>query len=68
MGAFPPGQSPQPPNSSMASQAVELPSAGAGPSHGGPSISFGAPSEGQMSIAASESGLESYGDEDLPGP
>lgn len=42
---------------------MELPNVGAGPFHGGPSISCGAPPEDQMSVAASESGLESSGDE-----
>lgn len=36
----------------------------AGPSHDGPSVSFGAPAGDQISIAASKSGLESGGDED----
>lgn len=52
------------PHSSSESQAVELLSDIAGPSQGGTSISFGAPAEDQMSIAASEGGLESSRDED----
>lgn len=36
--------------------------------HGRPSISFGAPAEDQMLIAASEGRLEPSGDDDLAAP
>lgn len=61
--ALPLGQSPRASCSSHTSRAVEFPDRSVGPSHGGPSVSFGAPVEDQMSIAAS-GGLESSGDED----
>lgn len=43
---------------------MELSGEIAGPSHGEPSVSFGAQAEDQISIAVSEGGLESSGDED----
>lgn len=50
------------------SQAVELLATVVGPCHGGPSISFGAPAEDQMLIAALEGGLESSGKAALLSP
>lgn len=47
VGAFPLGQSPRTSHSSSVSCAIELPDDGAGPSHGGPSVSFCLPSEDQ---------------------
>ncbi len=54
--AFPPGQSPRTFHSSRNSCSVRLPGDSAVPSHGMPSVSFGAPIEDQMSIAASGMG------------
>ncbi len=65
VGENPPNKSPWAPHSSSITQAVELPGECAGPSHGGPAISFGAPADDQMSIAALEGELES-GEEDSP--
>lgn len=53
-----------PPHSSSTQQAVELPGGGAGPSHGGTAVSFGIPPYNQMSIAATEGELESFGNKD----
>lgn len=64
MGTFLPSQSLWDPHSSSSPQAVELPGDIAGLSHGGPSISFGAPVEDQISIAVLVGGLEFPGDED----
>lgn len=57
------GQSPRTSHSSRVVCAIELPGDGAGLSHGGTSMSFGAPGEDQMLIAVSESGLLSSGEE-----
>ncbi len=65
--ASPSGQSPQTSHSSHSSCSVQLPGDFAEPSHGVPSISFGAPIEDQMSIAASGDGLSSSEDKDLAG-
>ncbi|XP_059355259.1 uncharacterized protein LOC132092841 [Carassius carassius] len=46
---------------------TSLPIDSAGPSHGGPSVSFGGPPEDQMSIAASGDGLSTSEDEDSAG-
>ncbi len=62
--AFPPGQSPQTFHSSRSSCSVWLPGDSAVPSHGVPSVSFGALIEDQMSIAASGDGQSSSEDED----
>ncbi len=62
--AFPPGQSPRTFHSSRSSCSVRLPGDSAVPSHGVPSVSFGAPIEDQMSIAASVDGQSSSEDED----
>ncbi len=60
----PPSQSPRAPHSSMTLQPVELPRARADPSCAVPVVTFGAPPEDQMSIAASEGERMSSGDED----
>ncbi len=65
--AFPPGQSPRTFHSSRSSCSVQLPGDSAVPSHGLPSVSFGAPIEDQMLIAASGDGQSSSEDEDLVG-
>lgn len=65
--AFPPGQSPRTSHSSRSSCSVRLPGDSAVPSHGVPSVSFGAPIEDQMSIAASGDGQSSSEDEDSAG-
>ncbi len=62
--AFPPGQSPRTFHSSCSSCSVRLPGDSAVPSHGVPSVSFGALIEDQMSIAASGDGQSSSEDED----
>lgn len=64
VGACSLSESPWPSYSCFPLQAVEFLAVVAGASHGGPSISFGAPEEDQMLIAASEGGLETYGEED----
>ncbi len=55
--ASPPGTSPRTSYSSRSEHPVRFPDDFAGPSHGAPSISFGAPSVDRMSIAASGDGL-----------
>ncbi len=65
--ASPPGTSPRTSYSSRSERPVRLPGDFAGPSHGAPSISFGAPSEDRMSIAASGDGLTSSEDEGAAG-
>ncbi len=62
--AFPPGQSPRTFHSSRSSCSVRLPGDSAVPSHG---VSFGAPLEDQMSIAASGDGQSSSEDENSAG-
>ncbi len=62
--AFPPGQSPRTFHSSRSSCSVWLPGDSAVPSHGVPSVSFGAPIEDQMSIVASGDGQSSSENED----
>ncbi len=47
---------------------IRFPGDFAGPSHGAPSISFGAPSVDRMSIAASGDGFTSFEDEGAVGP
>ncbi len=61
--AYPPGTSPRTSYSSR----IQLPGDSAGPSQGSPRISFGAPSEDRMSIAASGEGLMSSEDKDALG-
>lgn len=58
------GQSSQASHSSHTLRAVKFPDKSAGPSHG---VSFGAPAEDEMSIAASEGGLKSSWDEESVG-
>ncbi len=65
--ASPPGTSPQTSYSSHSEHPVRFPGDFAGPSHGAPSISFGAPSVDRMSIAASGDGFTSSEDEDALG-
>ncbi len=65
--ASPPGTSPRTSYSSRSERPVRLPGDFAGPSHGAPSISFGAPPEDRMSIAASGYGLTSSEDEGSAG-
>ncbi len=60
--AFLPGQSPRTFHSSRSSCSVWLPGDSAVPSHGVPSVSFGAPIEDQRSIAASGDGQSSSED------
>ncbi len=55
--ASPPGTSPRSSYSSRSERPVWFPGDFAGPSHGVPSISFGAPFKDRMSIAASGEGL-----------
>ena len=62
--ASPPRQSPWAPHASQALPPLEPSKERAGPSHGRPAVSFGAPPDDQMSIAASEGELQSSGDED----
>ncbi len=64
MRAFRRVQSPRTFHSSRSSCSVRLPGDSAVPSHGVPSVSFGAPIEDQMSIAASVDGQSSSEDED----
>ncbi len=61
--ASPPGTSPRTSYSSHSERPVRFPGDFAGPSHGAPSISFGAPSVDRMSIAASGDGFTSSEDE-----
>ncbi len=65
--ASPPGTSPRTSYSSRSERPVRFPGDFAGPSHGAPSISFGAPSEDRMSIAASGDGFTSSEDEGAVG-
>ncbi len=63
----PPGTSPRTSYSSRSEHPVRFPGDFAGPSHGAPSISFGAPSVDRMSIAASGDGFTSSEDEGAVG-
>ncbi len=65
--ASPPGTSPRTSYSSRSERPVRFPVDFAGPSHGAPSISFGASSEDRMSIAASGDELMSSEDEGAVG-
>ncbi len=65
--ASPPGSSPRTSYSSRSERPVRLPGDFAGSSHGMASISFGAPPEDSMSIAASGDGLKSSEDEGAVG-
>ncbi len=65
--ASPPGTSPQTSYSSRSQRPIRFPGDLAGLSHGAPSISFGAPPEDRMSIAASGDGLTSSEDEGAVG-
>ncbi len=65
--ASPPGTSPRTSYSSRSEHPVRFPGDFAGPSHGAPSISFGAPSVDRMSIAASGDGFTSSEDEGAVG-
>ncbi len=65
--ASPPVTSPRTSYSSRSECPVRFPGDFAGPSHGAPSISFGAPSEERMSIAASGDGFTSSEDEGAVG-
>ncbi len=65
--ASPPGTSPQTSYSSRSEHPVRFPGDFAGPSHGAPSISFGAPFVDRMSIAASGDGFTSSEDEGAVG-
>ncbi len=65
--ASPPGSSPRTSYSSRSERPVRLPGDFAGCSHGMASISFGAPPEDSMSIAASGDGLTSSEDEGAVG-
>ncbi len=58
-----PGTSPRTSYSSRSERPIRFPGDFAGPSHGAPSISFGAPSVDRMSIAASGDGFTSSEDE-----
>ncbi|KAI2650661.1 Uroporphyrinogen decarboxylase [Labeo rohita] len=60
----PPSQPPRAPHSSMTLQPVELPEGRTDLSCGVPVVTFGAPPDDQMSIAASEGKRMSSGDED----
>ncbi len=62
--AVPPGQSPRTFHSSRSSCSVRHPGDSAVPSYGVPSVSFGAPIEDQMSIAAPGDGQSSSEDEE----
>ncbi len=62
-----PGTSPRTSYSSRSEHPVWFPDDFAGPSHGAPSISFGAPSVDRMSIAASGDGFRSSEDEGAVG-
>ncbi len=63
-----PGKSPRTSYSSRSECPVRFPGDVAGPSHGAPSISFGAPSVDRMSIAASGDGFTSSEDDGAVGP
>ncbi len=65
--ASPPGTSPRTSYSSRSKHPVRYPGDFADPSHGAPSISFGAPSVDRMSIAASGDGFTSSEDEGAVG-
>ncbi len=65
--ASPPGTPPRTSYSSRSEHPVRFPGDFAGPSHGAPSISFGAPSVDRMSIAASGDGFTSSEDEGAVG-
>ncbi len=65
--ASPPGMSPQISYSSRNEHPVQFPGDFAGPSHGVPNISFGAPSVDRMLIAASWDGFTSPEDEGAVG-
>ncbi len=65
--ASPPGTPPWTSYSSRSEHPVRFPGDFAGPSHGAPSISFGAPSVDRMSIAASGDGFTSSEDEGAVG-
>ncbi len=65
--ASPPGTSPRTSYSSHSEHPVRFSGDFAGPSHGAPSISFGAPSVDRMSIAASGDGFTSSEDEGAVG-
>ncbi len=65
--ASPPGTPPRTSYSSRREHPVRFPGDFAGPSHGAPSISFGAPSVDRMSIAASGDGFTSSEDEGAVG-
>ncbi len=65
--ASPPGTSPRTSYSSRREHPVRFPGDFAGPSHGTPRISFGAPSVDRMSIAASGDGFTSSEDEGAVG-
>ncbi len=65
--ASPPGTSPRTSYSSRSEHPVRFPGDFAGPSHGVPSISFGASSVDRMSIAASGDGFTSSEDEGAVG-
>ncbi len=65
--ASPPGMPPWTSYSSRSEHPVRFPGDFAGPSHGAPSISFGAPSVDRMSIAASGVGFTSSEDEGAVG-
>ncbi len=62
-----PGTSPQTFYSSRSEHPIRFPGDFAGPSHGAPSISFGASSVDRMSIAASGDGFTSSEDEGAVG-
>ncbi len=61
----PPSKYPRAPHSSMTLQPVELPRVCADPPHAVPVVTFAAPPEDQMSIAASEGQRMSSWEEDL---
>ncbi len=65
--ASPPGTPPRTSYSSCSEHPVWFPGDFAGPSHGAPIISFGAPSVARMSITASGDGFTSYEDEGAVG-
>ncbi len=65
--ASPPCTSPRTSYTLRSKHPIRFPGDYAGPSHGAPSISFGAPSVDRMSIAASRDGLTSSEDEGAVG-
>ncbi len=65
--ASPPGTAPRTSYSSRSEHPVRFPGDFAGPSHGAPSIQFGAPSVDRMTIAASGDGSTSSEDEGAVG-